>query len=231
MMLNELYRQADYHDKSGMLFHADCLDIMKEMDDNSVDFTLTDIPYDAVNRDSNGLRNLNKGNADIITFDLDEFLNQVYRVTSNSICIFCGKEQFSQIYQFFVDIGKGTVRPIIWEKTNPSPMNGQYIYLSGVEMGVWYKKQGAKTFNTHCKNSVFHYPNGRSKLHPTEKNHELLKDLIQDNSNEWQVVFDPCCGSAAHCLVAKELNRKYIGVELDDKYFNIAVDRMKGVTQ
>ena len=231
MTLNELYKQADYHDKSGMLFHADCLDIMKEMDDTSVDFTLTDIPYDAVNRDSNGLRNLNKGNADIITFDLDEFLKQVYRVTSNSICIFCGKEQFSQIYQFFADIGKGTVRPIIWEKTNPSPMNGQYIYLSGVEMGVWYKKQGAKTFNAHCKNSVFHYPNGRSKLHPTEKNHDLLKDLIQDNSNEGQVIFDPCCGSAAHCLAAKELNRKYIGVELDDKYFNISVDRMKGAVK
>ena len=231
MTLNELYRQADYHDKSGMLFHADCLDIMKEMDDNSVDFTLTDIPYDAVNRDSNGLRNLNKGNADIITFDLNEFLKQVYRVTSNSICIFCGKEQFSQIYQFFANIGKGTVRPIIWEKTNPSPMNGQYIYLSGVEMGVWYKKQGAKTFNAHCKNSVFHYPNGRSKLHTTEKNHDLLKDLIQDNSNEGQVIFDPCCGSVAHCLVAKELNRKYIGIELDDKYFNIAADRMKGMAK
>ena len=231
MTLNELYRQADYHDKSGMLFHADCLDIMEEMDDTSVDFTLTDIPYDAVNRDSNGLRNLDKGNADIITFDLNEFLKQVYRVTSNSICIFCGKEQFSQIYQFFADIDKGTVRPIIWEKTNPSPMNGQYIYLSGVEMGVWYKKQGAKTFNAHCKNSVFHYPNGRSKLHPTEKNHDLLKDLIQDNSNEGQVIFDPCCGSVAHCLVAKELNRKYIGIELDDKYFNIAADRMKGKTK
>ena len=231
MTLNELYKQADYHDKSGMLFHADCLDIMKEMDNNSVDFTLTDIPYNAVNRDSNGLRNLDKGNADIITFDLNEFLKQVYRVTSNSICIFCGKEQFSQIYQFFANIGKGTVRPIIWEKTNPSPMNGQYIYLSGVEMGVWYKKQGVKTFNAHCKNSVFHYPNGRSKLHPTEKNHDLLRDLIQDNSNEGQVIFDPCCGSAAHCLVAKELNRKYIGIELDDKYFNIAADRMKGMAK
>ena len=231
MTLNELYKQADYHDKSGMLFHADCLDIMEEMDDASVDFTLADIPYDAVNRNSNGLRNLDKGNADIITFDLDEFLKQVYRVTSNSICIFCGKEQFSQIYQFFADIGKGTVRPIIWEKTNPSPMNGQYIYLSGVEMGVWYKKQGAKTFNAHCKNSVFHYPNGRSKLHPTEKNHDLLRDLIQDNSNKGQVIFDPCCGSVAHCLVAKELNRKYIGIELDDKYFNIAADRMKGMAK
>ena len=228
MTLNELYRKADYHDKSGMLFHADCLDIMEEMDDASVDFTLTDIPYDAVNRDSNGLRNLDKGNADIITFDLDDFLKQVYRVTSNSICIFCGKEQFSKIYQFFADIGKGTVRPIIWEKTNPSPMNGQYIYLSGVEMGVWYKKQGAKTFNAHCKNTVFHYTNGRSKLHPTEKNHALLEDLIKDNTNEGQIVFDPCCGSGSHCFVAKSLGRKYIGVELDRNYFDVAVKRLGG---
>ena len=222
MTLNELYKQADYHDKSGMLFHADCLDIMAKMNDGVVDFTLTDIPYDAVNRDSNGLRNLDKGNADILTFNLDEFLKQVLRVTANSLCIFCGKEQFSQIYKFFADIGKGTVRPIIWEKTNPSPMNGQYIYLSGVEMGVWYKKQGAKTFNAHCKNTVFHYPNGRSKLHPTEKNHALLEDLIKDNTNEGQTVFDPCCGSGSHCLVAKNLGRKYIGVELDEQYFDVA---------
>ena len=227
MMLNELYKDAGYKDKSGMMFNADCLDIMGKMDDESVDFTLTDIPYGAVNRDSNGLRNLDKGNADIITFNLDEFLKQVLRVTSNSICIFCGKEQFSQIYKFFTDIGKGTVRTIIWEKTNPSPMNGQHIYLSGVEMGVWYKKQGAKTFNAHCKNTVFHYPNGRSKLHPTEKNHALLEDLIKDNTNEGQIVFDPCCGSGSHCFIAKNLGRKYVGVELDKNYFDVAVKRLR----
>ena len=222
----DIYKQAGYKDKFGMIFNADCLDIMSKMDDGAVDFTLTDIPYDAVNRDSNGLRNLNKGNADIITFDLDEFLKQVFRVTSSSICIFCGKEQFSKIYQFFADNWQGTVRPIIWEKTNPSPMNGQYIYLSGVEMGVWYKKRGAKTFNAHCKNTVFHYPNGRSKLHPTEKNHALLEDLIKDNTNEGQIVFDPCCGSGSHCFVAKNLGRKYIGVELDERYFDIAKGRL-----
>lgn len=71
MTLNELYKQADYKDKVGMMFNANCLDIMDKMDDGSVDFTLTDIPYDAVNRDSNGLRNLDKGNADIITFDIE----------------------------------------------------------------------------------------------------------------------------------------------------------------
>lgn len=207
------------------LYLGDCLDIMNGMSDNIVNFTLTDIPYDAVNRNSNGLRELDKGKADVLTFDLIKFLEQVYRITSNSVCIFCGKEQFSTIYDFFAN-KKGTVRPIVWEKTNPSPMNGQYIYLSGVEMAVWFKKSSAKVFNAHCKNTVFRHPNGRSKLHPTEKNHELLKELILDNTNERDVVFDPCMGSGAHGKVALENHRRFIGIELDEKYFQIAKERI-----
>ena len=208
------------------LYQGDCLEVMKDLADNSINFTLTDIPYDAVNRNSNGLRELDKGKADVLTFNLIKFLEQVYRITSNSVCIFCGKEQFSTIYDFFAN-KKGTVRPVIWEKTNPSPMNGQYIYLSGVEFAVWFKKSGAKVFNAHCKNTVFRYPNGRSKLHPTEKNHELLKELIIDNTNEGDIVFDPCMGSGAHGMVAIENNRNFIGIELDPTYFQIAKNRIE----
>ena len=60
------------------LINSDCLKIMKNMLPKSVAFTLTDIPYDAVNRSSNGLRNLDKKYADVITFDLNEFLEEVY---------------------------------------------------------------------------------------------------------------------------------------------------------
>ena len=80
---------------------GDCMELMKEIQDNSVDFILTDIPYGEVNRESNGLRKLDKEKADIITFDLISFLEQTYRITNNSICIFCGREQFSDIYKFF----------------------------------------------------------------------------------------------------------------------------------
>lgn len=208
------------------LYQGDCINTLITMPDNYVNFTLTDIPYDAVNRNSNGLRELDKGKADVLTFNLLKFLEQVYRVTSNSICIFCGKEQFSTIYDFFAN-KKGTVRPIIWEKTNPSPMNGQYIYLSGVEMAVWFKKSGSKVFNAHCKNTVFRHPNGRSRLHPTEKNHELLKELILDNTNEGDIVFDPCMGSGAHGQAAIENGRRFIGIELDEGYFNIAQNRIE----
>lgn len=85
------------------IFNIDCMDYMTKMDDISIDFTLTDIPYDAVNRQSNGLRNLDKCKADILTFDLNSFLENVYRVTKNSIVIFCGKEQFSTVYAFFAN--------------------------------------------------------------------------------------------------------------------------------
>jgi DNA modification methylase len=211
--------------KIDRIFNQDCITGMKQLKNSSVDFTLTDIPYNAVNRESNGLRRLTKYEADILTFDLEEFLNEVYRITKNSIIIFCGKEQFSYIYNFFSS-KKGTTRPIIWEKTNPSPMNGKYVYLSGVEMAVWFKKRGAKTFNAFCKNTVFRFPNGKSKLHPTEKNHKLLEELILDNTNENDIVFDPCLGSGAHLFVAKRLNRKFLGFEINEKYYNIAKQRL-----
>ena len=207
------------------IINANCIDIMKDMKDDSVHFTLTDIPYDAVSRGSNGLRVLDKGKADILTFDLNEFLEEVYRLSQNSCVIFCGKEQFSFIYEFF-DNKKGTVRPIIWEKTNPSPMNGQYVYLSGVEMAVWFKKSGAKTFNAHCKNTVMRHPNGSRKIHPTEKNHKLLEEIILDNSNAGDLVFDPLFGSGSTLLVAKQLGRNYYGIELDKDYFQSAKNRL-----
>ena len=197
---------------------------------NSVKLTLTDIPYAEVNRESNGLRKLDKSTADEQTFDLNDFLTEVYRVTEGTIIIFCGMNQFSTIREFFAEkqaAKEGTVRQLIWKKSNPSPMNGQYIYLSGIENAVWFKKKGG-TFNARCKNTVFEYPCGRSKMHPTEKNHKLLQELILDNSNPSDLVFDPCAGSGSHLLVARDNGRDYIGIELDEGYFKIAESRLSG---
>ena len=210
------------------IYNEDCMIAMSEIPDSIINLCLTDIPYGVVSRDSNGLRKLSKDKADVITFDLQAWLHEVYRITSGTIIVFCAKEQISEIYNFFAQKQKekqGTVRQLIWEKSNPSPMNGQYIYLSGIENAVWFKKKGA-TFNAHCKNTVFKYPNGRSKLHPTEKNHDMLKELILDNSNKNDIVFDPCSGSGSHLLVARDLNRKYLGFELNEEYYEIAKERL-----
>ena len=212
------------------VYNGDCMEFMKQMEANSVKFTLTDPPYAEVNRVSNGIRKLDKSAADEQTFDLTDFLTEVYRVTEGTIIIFCGMNQFSTIREFFAEkqaAKEGTVRQLIWKKTNPSPMNGQHIYLSGIENAVWFKKRGG-TFNAHCKNTVFEYPCGRSKIHPTEKNHKLLEELILDNSNPGDLVFDPCAGSGSHLLVARNNGRDFIGVELDEGYFKIAEGRLSG---
>ena len=160
------------------IFNEDCITFMQRINKNEVDLTLTDIPYGEVNRDSNGLRNLDKKQADILTFDIQTFLKELYKITKSTIIIFCGKEQMSEIHAFFSDKQRkheGTVRQLIYKKTNCSPMNGQNIYLSGIENAVWFKKRGG-VFNAFCKNTVFEYPCGRSKIHPTEKHHGLLKE-------------------------------------------------------
>ena len=210
------------------VYNMDCLDGMKLMENESVDFTLTDIPYGEVNRKDSGLRKLDKGNADILSFDIEQFLNEVYRVTKNSICIFCGREQFSLIYQYFAK-KKGTVRPIVWQKSNPSPMNGQYIYLSGVEFAVWFKKAGAKTFNAHCKNTVFKYPNGTNKIHTTQKNLKLFEELILDNSNEKDLVLDTCSGSNTTAVACINTKRNYIAFETDMLSYNLGQERLQAV--
>lgn len=212
------------------LYNMDCMRFMESVDGGQFDLTLTDIPYNAVNRNSNGLSKLcsDVGDADVMTFDLNEFLEQVYDKTKSTIIIFCGKEQLSPIYDFFAKKQKkhyGTVRQLVWEKTNPVPSNGQHIYLSGIENAVWFKKRGG-SFNGFCKNTVFRYPITRNRIHPTEKNHDLLKELIIDNSNECDIVFDPCAGSGSSCLVAMENGRNYVGVELNKTYFDLATERL-----
>ena len=208
------------------LRHGDCLELMKDIPKQRM--LLTDIPYEEVNRKDNGLRNLNKDKADIKTFDLNIFLNAIYD-KADIFIIFCGNEQYSTIYKFFSTKQKekkGTVRQIIWAKSNPSPMNGEYIYLSGTENAVWFKKSGTGKMNCKCKKNYFVHSTGSSKYHPTEKNHKLLEELILDNTNENDTVIDCCMGSGSTGIVALQNNRNFIGIELDEKYYKIACERI-----
>lgn len=207
------------------LYNGDCIEYMKSMEKKSVDLLLTDIPYNEVNRKDNGLRSLNKGVADSAEFDLDEALKQFMRVTKGSIYVFCGIEQVSHIKKTFRENGLST-RLVIWNKTNPSPMNGDKIWLSSVECCV-YGKFPKATFNEHCKGSVLNFPSGRSKIHPTQKPLKLFEKIIEVSSNEGDVVFDPFMGSGTTGVASKNLNRKFIGCEYDTNFFEIAKNRIE----
>lgn len=190
---------------------------------------LTDIPYEFVNRDSGGLRNLDKGKADDKTFELKDFLEKVYS-SFDIFVIFCGNEQYSYIYDWFNKKKTGTVRQVIWSKTNPSPMNSEYVLLNATENAVWFKKRGTGKLPEHYIHNVYQAPTGSSKFHPTEKNHKLLEQIIIDNTQVGDLIVDTCMGSGSTGIVAKKLGRHFLGIELVKEYFDIASKRI-GETQ
>lgn len=209
------------------VIQGNCLELMPRLADNSVELTLTDIPYGVVNRESNGLRVLDKGVADIETFDLGKFLPEVVRITKGSVYVFCSTEQVSYIRSYLAEAGL-TTRLCIWEKTNPSPMNGEYVWLSGIECCIYGKKRGG-VFNEHCKNTVWRFPTVRRKQHPTEKSIALFEYLVNVSSNPGDIVFDPCVGSGTAAVAAKKLNRNYIAFDISEEFVMIARDRLNSI--
>ena len=207
------------------IYNEDCLEGMKRIPDGSVDLVLTDIPYNEVNRESNGLRNLDKESADIGDFDLTELTETICRKTKGSVYMFCGINQVSDIRTTMSKCGLST-RLIVWEKTNPSPMNGDKIWLSGIECCVYGKKSGA-TFNLHCKNSVLRFPCGKHDIHPTQKPVELFRYLLTASSNEGDTILDPFMGSATTAIACIKENRHFVGFEMNAEYFDKALNRIK----
>lgn len=207
--------------------NKNALELLGEIDNNYVDLLLTDIPYNEVNRKSAGLRNLNKGDADVLDIPLDILISEMVRITKGSGYIFCGFQQISKI----VEIIKRTtpsVRLLVWEKSNPSPMNGTKIWLSSIEPIVYFKKPNA-TFNEHCKGAVLRFPTERGKLHPTQKSLKLFQYIVKTSSKEGDIVCDPFIGSGTTGVAALTLNRSYIGGDLNPEYCKIANERINSL--
>ncbi len=194
---------------------------MKEMGADSVTMTLTDIPYDVVNNYECGIREYNKGNADVLTFDLQTFIDETIRVTKGSIYVFCSTEQVSQLRGEYAKNGLST-RLCIWEKNNPAPIHGDKYWLSSIECCVFARKSKA-TFNEHCKSAVWREAiETKVKHHPTPKPIRLLARLIKASSNPDDIVFDPCMGSGTTGMASKATRRNFIGCDLDSNYATMA---------
>jgi site-specific DNA-methyltransferase (adenine-specific) len=206
------------------LRHGDCLELMQSIPDGSVDMVLTDIPYGEVNRKSSGLRNLDKGLADECNIDLDVMISEVVRIMRGTAYIFCGIDQISLITVAFKKY-KLSTRLGQWEKSNPSPMNGNRVWLSGSEFCVIARKPNA-VFNEHCQKPIWRHPVSRNKLHPTQKPIALMERLILASTNENETVLDFTMGSGTTGVACKNTNRNFIGIEKDEKYFEIAKNRL-----
>ncbi|UTC25981.1 adenine-specific methyltransferase [Phage vB_KsaM-C1] len=206
------------------LMFGDCLERMKEIPDGSVDMVCADIPYGEVSQQSSGLRLLDRGNADTCSINLTEMVENLMRICKGSFYIFCGTTQISELVRLFKYHGL-TTRVGAWEKSNPSPMNGTRLWVSGLEFCVFARKANS-VFNEHCQKALWRAPSGRSKIHPTEKPLKLIERLILASSNEGDTVLDNTMGSGTTGVACRNTNRKFIGIEMDPTYYGIACGRI-----
>ena len=122
---------------------------------------------------------------------------------------------------------------IRWEKTNPMPRNMNIHFVNSTECWIYFIYNGTSgTFNNNgevlhdfLESSVCPASEKKHGKHPTQKPLSILNTLITTLTNEGDVVLDPFMGSGSTCLACKELNRRFIGCELDDKYFEVAKSR------
>lgn len=154
------------------------------------------------------------------------------------IYIWCSKAQIPDLIDYFVN-QKGCMFDIlVWCKTNAIPTcNG--TYLANVEYCLMFREQGTKIYNTedNVKDKSRWYISGTNtsdkKLydHPTIKDLEMVKRHIRNSSQPNDLILDCFMGSGTTCQAAKELGRRYIGIEINEEYYNIAKDRLNGITQ
>ena len=204
---------------------GDCIEKMRDIPDGSVDCVAADIPYGEVKQKSSGLRKLDRGNADTCNFDIVFFAQECARISSGSIYIFCGIGQISAIDNALRNDCGLTTRLCQWEKTNPSPMNGTRLWLSGSEFCVFARKPKAY-FGRKCEKPIWSFPVGRSKEHPTEKPVALMEYIIESSCPVGGTVADFTMGSGTTGVAAKNLGRSFIGIELDVTYYAMACRRI-----
>ena len=209
----------------GRFMLGDCLERMCELPDASVDMILCDLPYGEVSQESGGLRLLDRGTADRCDIDLSVLVGVWRRLCTGSVYAFCGTEQISPLVEHLRSVGF-TVRVGAWNKTNPSPMNGSRLWVSGLEFCVFGRLPKA-TFNEHCKKALWDAPSGRAKIHPTEKPISLFRRLIEASTDEGMTVLDNCAGSGTTAIAAERTSRRWICIERDPEYYAKAVERVQ----
>lgn len=254
--------------------HGDCLELMKQLPDESVDLTVTSPPYD----------NLRTYNGNINQWSFEKFkqiAKELYRITVNGgIVVWIvadatikGSETGTSFRQalWFKDCGFNLHDTMIWEKPSFTATGSLSVrYAPVFEYMFVFSKGKIKTFNPikdkpnknankHKKASSIRTANGFKKMsgdkvisefgqrkniwcispcnsiqertgHPAQFPIQLAHDHIISWSNEGDTVLDCFMGSGTTGVACVNTNRKFIGIEIDPEYFNIAKQRIEGAT-
>lgn len=218
---------------------GNCLDLILQVPDNSIDLVLTDPPYKIVSGGCttikhatsgvlNGRLNTTKNGTMFSHNDIEfkKWLPQVYRVLKdNSHCyIMINGRNLSELQRYSENVGFVYQNLLVWDKGNVTPNKW---YMNRCEFILMLRKGKAKNINNMGTSTLLTIPNikGR-KQHPTEKPINLLKILIENSTKENDIVLDPFIGSGSTCIASVMTNRHYIGFELEQKYFSMACKRL-----
>ncbi len=208
---------------------GDCLDEMKNIPDKSIDMIIIDPPYSTPTITGFG-RTKVKNVADLSIQEtyIKCLKIEFERILKNngSLFIFCDDKYYPSIYRAFYDWQ--SVQMLIWDKNR-------------IGMGKPFRKRhelivyaNRDTIDYNRTENITHYPTvlnynvvpDKDKLHPAQKPVQLIKDLILGFSNENDTILDCFMGSGTTGVACKETNRNFIGIELQEEYYNIAQKRI-----
>lgn len=225
-----------------LLIQGDCMEIMKSIPDGSIELILCDPPYNLSKYSTGNMRfewrntiNNNIADWDKVELNPADFVDEFKRILSPSgnIFIFTSYNMFGKWHDAF-DKHFDTFQFMVWHKTNPVPNVRKISFLNSCELIVCMWNKG-HTWNFTKQNEMHNFIEspkcmGRERIknpnHPTQKPLAVLKHIIQLASNENDLVLDMFMGVASTGVAAVELNRRFIGIEIDEAYFKAGQKRM-----
>ena len=223
------------------IYLGNAYEMIKDIPDKSIDLIVTDPPYDIEGIQGGGIGKTCTFTKEIEQNELDKgidlkILDDFVRVMKKiNIYIWCNKTQIYDYMTYFVKERNCSFEILVWAKEDPIPFCGTH-YLVDKEYCLYFWEQGApvhipfdrgRTYLISKKNTEDKERYG----HPTIKPIEFIKTLIKNSTGGGAVVFDPFVGSGTTCLAAKQLGLNYLGFEINERYYKIAVDRLNGIDQ
>jgi site-specific DNA-methyltransferase (adenine-specific) len=200
---------------------GDCIDVMAHMPARSVDFVLTDPPYLVRYHDRSGRRVINDDN----DAWLKPAFTQVHRVLKpDSLCVsFYGWNKTDVFMAAWRDAGFRIVGHIVFRKRYASSAR----HLSYTHEQAYLLAKGFPAFPDRPPPDVIDWHYSGNRLHPTQKPVQSLKPLISAFTKPGDIVLDPFSGSGSTLVAARELGRRFIGIDLDPDHHRTATARLK----
>lgn len=219
------------------IHNGDSYNLIKEIDDNSVDLVCIDPPYEiSVSHGAGSFgveKKLHYAQFEELSFGIDKMiLDELCRVMKKiNIYIFCSKSQFPMLIDYFVK-EKGCNWTILsWHKTNPVPACGN-SYMSDTEYCLFFREKGVPVYGTAESKSTFYITQTNTKdkkiwEHPTIKPLHIIKNMIFNSTKEGELVLDCFSGSGTTAVAASQLKRNFIGIEINEKYYKLSLQRLE----